>query len=321
MLKLFKQNMIRQIVVTIILATLIWDRAVIFGEAMLPSDVFSPLYDILFSWLGSRPRTATMVGLVVVLAEGLILNEMFSRCGLTSQKSLMPMFLYVLFMSQGHNLTISPMLLVNLFVLLGCRELLQTGQPNVTVKNISSAATFVSLACLCYFPAITLLLPLLYMMPTFKMYRLNDWNGLLLGLLAPIILACAFWLVGGKTGEVVNQIAATFSHVHLSLTDLSVMDIVFSITMALFAIIVGIAGLGNHNGRTTNYKNNVRVVGAPLMAGVLMIPYTGLPLCLNGMAVTLAFAATVFFESAEHRKWIYNLILVALIVLTFISTL
>ena len=189
MLRLFKQSAPVQIAAIIIAAALLWVRAFIEPIPMAAEYHFAPIYTLFYSWLNMTPRLASAVALLFVMAEGLWLNIILVEFKAAKPNSLMPTLLYLLAMSwNSHCLTITPMLLVNIMVIASFSQLLSNGATSLNVSRNFNAAFCIGLAALCYMPALSYVVPFLFIFIIYKLYRWRDIVVSLLGVIAPSLV-------------------------------------------------------------------------------------------------------------------------------------
>lgn len=317
MLKLFKQNMIGQLAVILAAMVVIWGRNFIAPVAMPEPMGFSPIYNVLYGWLAELPRLATAIALLLMIAEGLIFNEMIYRHAMISQNTLLPMLIYVLLMSQGEwSHTLTPVLLVNMMLLIAASQMIQTGQPMISVGNLSSAALCVGISSMIYLPCIVLLLPLMMLMPTFKMYRWNDWMGLMLGIIGPYLVLTMVLMLQNNVGGCYATIADTVKNQRFIIGG-SWLQYVFGAAMLIFSILVVWKVMVGADSRITAYKNNMKVVGYPMIGGVVCMALNPiLPLQIQWVAVGVTLAASLYLWEAKKKLWAYELMLWGLILIT-----
>lgn len=320
MLKVFKQGIVLQLVVILVTIVALWASAFVVPVSMPEPTTFAPLYAPIHGLMSGMPIVCTLMALALVIGEGLMLNELLYSRGLVSQNTLLPMFLYVLLMSYGHaSHTLTPALFVNLLTLLGMTQMLQAGQPNITVSKLANTALCVSLASMIYFPAIAMMLPLVLLMPTFKMYRWNDWSAMLLGLIGPYLVAALVCFMNGTLASQAASIASTFVDFKLHYAGTTA-EYVTNGIMGMLVLAMTVGGLSRTSNRTSVYKNNVRVAGLPIIAGLAIMLFGPIfPLQMGWLAVSLSFAMALLLGDNKKKAWIYELMLLALVALTAIT--
>ena len=188
MVKLFERNIAVQIVLIIVALALLWFRPLIAPSVMPEADGTALLYDLLYHWLSPLPRLAVIIAMLLVLAEGILLNILLADVALVSQKSLLPTLLYVIAMSAPAT-TLTPLVVVNA-LLIPCLNILMLRGTLLTISRnaICGATALIGIATMFYLPAWALLISYLFIAINYRLYSWKDWMAMLLGLLAPYVL-------------------------------------------------------------------------------------------------------------------------------------
>ena len=115
MLKLFRKDVFLQAFIIIILAGVLWSRSFV-NQTAIPTQGGGYIYYQLAGWI--PPIVATILGFILMLLEGFLLNMQLYKNKLINQNTLMPMLFYVIAMSlTTDQLTLTPILIGNLFII------------------------------------------------------------------------------------------------------------------------------------------------------------------------------------------------------------
>ena len=186
MIKLFRKNMVTQVLLIVAALLLLWIRALLHPTAM--TDGGGVLYHLIYLGLSPLPRVATVVAMVLIVAEGLWLNLLLSDVGLVPQTTLLPTLLYVIMMSAGAR-TLTPMVFVGgIMIAITYELMLRTTLLTISTEKICSATVLIGLASMFYVPSLALLLSYLLVVINYRLYSWRDWVAMLLGLMAPYIV-------------------------------------------------------------------------------------------------------------------------------------
>ena len=186
MIKLFRKNMVTQVLLIVAALLLLWIRALLHPTAM--TDGGGVLYHLIYLGLSPLPRVATVVAMVLIVAEGLWLNLLLSDVGLVPQTTLLPTLLYVIMMSAGAR-TLTPMVFVGgIMIAITYELMLRTTLLTISTEKICSATALIGLASMFYVPSLALLLSYLLVVINYRLYSWRDWVAMLLGLMAPYIV-------------------------------------------------------------------------------------------------------------------------------------
>lgn len=314
MLKAFRTDVYVQGVIIAAVTVLLWVRAVV-APQVLP-DGGGSLFYALFGWM--TPRVATVAAMLLVAVEGLVANAMLYRNKMVEQNTLMPMLFFILAMSLGTTQTaMTPMLAGTLFLTLCVGQLMVTGTLlSLPIDKTFGAAACLSLATLFCPAMVVFLLPLMLSMLSYSLYSWRDWTMLLLGFAAPYIPLEVYYYLSGEL----------FYRNYLLLYSLTDLGFAFDCATAdwvaggLFLLLTlvsfGAAALGSQN-HGMNYKKNSTAILFFLTGSVLFAAYsTVVPVPTQAYAVPFAFSATMLFHDEKKKEWIWNIVLVALLLLS-----
>lgn len=316
MIKIFKQNIILQLAIILIVVVALWWPAFAMPVTMNEANCEAPVFGLVYEWLAGSPFLASGLALVLVLIEGLLINEMVYTNKMLGQGTLLPMMVYVMAMSLGRdNLTITPMVMVNLWLILSLHWALSKSNLTISSGDLFGVAAMVAIATLCYVPAIWLIVPMLLLIPTYKLYSWRDWMQMILGLLAPMIPVLVWWFwKGSLTMHAANMLNGLTEWCPELTTD--AMAWVASGVWLLIALVVYVDGLSAMGEQTLQLQKSATVIVLPVIAGLIMISYGRiLPLNMQAMAVSLAYYVTTYAFSIKRRAWMFDVAVIVAVVM------
>ena len=304
---------------------LLWARPLINPPAMDPEASTAILYQLLCQLLGSTPRLAVVLAMVLVLAESVWFNLLVSGINLTSQNSLLPTLLMVVALSAGCS-TLTPMLLVTA-ALIGCMDQLLLRSTLLTIDGgkICGATALIGLATMFYEPAIAIMLSYFFVASNFRLYNWKDWVVMILGLLAPYTLLLAvLYMTDGLADWWVTTVD-TMSKILISpLAEYSVITLIASSILCLIMLWSLTTTMGHLHERPVLWQRNATTLMLFTIGGIGMMLYTPLlPFRLHFFAIPFAFCATRTLLTAvsatsgmrkHKRTWIYDLVLILTII-------
>ena len=315
MLKIFRNNIFLQVVIILAMLVALWLPALLTPHsASLTGGGY-----LFVLWAGRlTPFAATITALVLVLAEGYLLNMVLYHHKLINQGTLMPMMFYVMAMSLGpQQLAFTPLLAGSLFLIgtVDCMLLTDSTLLSVSLTKLFSAAACLGLATLCCPFMAVFLLPLIANIINFSQYGWRNWMMVILGLLAPyIVLETYFYMVD-----------ESFYRNYLLLYDLTDLHLAFNGSLydwggsLLFTLLlfIGLATLiVNSQSKVVNYKKNITSVSLFLIGSVACMGYTNMsPMPTQAFAVPFSCCATALFYEKKRLEWLWNLLLLAVFVL------
>lgn len=306
MLKIFKQNSVMQVLVILLVLALMWGKAFIQPVAMPTSHYFAPLYELLYQLLSDLPRLASALALLLVVLEGIWLNMMLYNHKLIGSNSLLPLLLYVVAMSWNPDaLTLTPMLVVNIFILLASSQLMSDGSTTLGFERNFNAAFCIGLAAMTYLPAISYMLPFLLLFVVYKMYRWRDFVVGMFGLIAPVILLVTYAYMTDKLHYYSILASYDISNwgVRYDLGD--VWPTILNVAFLLMMVVMLVWTLFQQNDLLVHQRINRSVMLLPLVSAVVLLFYNRLlPADTQAMAPAVAYMGTIFFPAERKRRWV-----------------
>ena len=303
MLKLFGQNTVVQVTTLLLAMAAMWAYPLSQALPMAEAAGYAPLYSALYS-LGIAPLPATLAAILLILLGGYSLNVMLVRTNLVPQNSLLPAFLYCIYMSATAT-SLSPTLLGTLLLLPIVNLLLLRGTLlTITTDKIFGAAALISIASMVYLPMLALLVAYLLVAINYRLYSWRDWMVLILGLLAPYLL---LWGYHFAMGTLVASLAAT----GLGLADMALrVDTEATVSMVANLFLVAVAAwsilaLGRRLGeKPVAWQKNAITVMLSAVSGVVILLYSGfLPVNLQFFAAPFALCGTQLFTAGSSHRY------------------
>lgn len=302
MLKLFEKSTVVQVIVILAVTALLWGKSFADPQPMMPSEHYSPLYDLLCS-LHLSPTLATIIALLLVMMGGFFLNVMLTKANLAPQNSLLPTLLFIVAMS-AQSTTLSPTLLASLLVIaIVDRLMLHSTLLAVSSDKIFSTAALIGIASMCYLPALTLIVAYMLIAINYRLYGWRDWMMLLLGLLAPYFL---LWSVQLFTGNLIGgflQMGTDLGTMDFRLGEASTLQTIANITL-LAAFTISLFVVWRRLGeKPIVWQKNATTVMLITVAAMAMLPFSQLfPIDLKFMAVPFAFCLCQRLTLPRHRS-------------------
>lgn len=308
MLNLFRRNTYLQLLLILIVAGLLW-----FTDLMHPQPPATQQGGVLFYLLSEwiTPRVGSIIAFVLILLEGFLLNNTLFRHKMISQNTLMPMLFYTIAMSFGHlQLTLTPIIFGNLFLIICVDQLLLTGTLlSPTFDKIFGSAACIGIATL-FCPAMAaFLVPLVVNMITYSLYSLRDWIMLILGLAAPYFAIETYYFMADEMFYRNYLLLYDLTNIHIRF-DNSLPNWIGAIGFVLM-LLIGIGAIvANSQNRNMNLqKNNTAVAIFSLGGAAYLLFNTIVPLPTQCFAMSFAYGATAFFYPSKHNEIPANLIL------------
>lgn len=312
MLKIFRTDIFMQSAIILVVAGVMW-----FGAFAAPQPLTIIGGGQLYYWLMGliSPLAGAIIGLILVLAEGFLLNSMLYRHKLITQNTLMPMLFYVIAMSVNTP-TLTPIVLGSLLLLLAIDQLmLDSTLLSLSLDKIFGAGASIGLATL-FCPAMAVFfVPMVITMINYSLYGWRDWTMLVLGALAPYILVETYFYLDDQLFYRNYLILYNVTDLHLrvggSWTEWTG-SVIFLVTL--------LAGLGaasvHSQSRTINFKKNITTILLFVIGSICYAIYTTIiPVPTQAYAIPFACCATSLFIEPKRREFGSNLLFVLLILI------
>lgn len=315
MIKLFKLNGIGQLIPIIGAVVLLWAKVFISPLEMPSGFGYAPLYDLVYSIFSSHCRIASAIALVLIVLEGLWINVLFYNHKMLQQNTLMPAFFFIVAMSFApSSRTLTPLLLANIAIIPATRQMMVHEDLNITLDNIFNSALLISIATMLYLPAVALIIPLMISFSIHKLYRWRHWVMMLLGFLAPIIIAATVYFLTDRLYYIAYLAKSDIFHFPMEIGALRAMTVLKYGAFILLTLVVLFKYFSFANERVTIFRKNASIVTVILIASIIMHFYDHLfPIDPQTAAIPFAFLATGFFLSAKRKIWVYELIIFLLV--------
>lgn len=327
MLKLFRNNMVLQVLLIIAALVVLWLRQLMTPPTMVASPTDGVLYTLLLSALSTASRAAVIIAMILILAEGVLLNLLLSNMGLVPQTSLLPTLLFIVFMSAPAT-TLTPMILVTGALIACVHQLMLRGTLlAISTEHICSATALIGLCSMFYVPALAILVSYLLVAVSFRLYSWREVAALFLGIMAPYILLITILYLTGNLITWWDITTANFGQFGIQIAHMDTLTLIANIVLILvFAASIFIlwGHLGEHP--VVWQKNASTVMLVSVGSLVMLFLSTLLPANPAFFAVPFALCGTHMLMPAntyhtrgrsKQRLWIYDL----LFIITFAAAL
>lgn len=325
---LFKQSILLQAVVILLATAALWGSALVLPQPMTPPQGSDVLYGVLYRWLAATPRLAAIIGLLLVVAGGVLFNVLLVDIGLSSQTSLLPTLLYIICMSAS-AMTLTPMIVVSLLMTGFVRQLSVKGSLlSIPPERACAAAALIGICSMLYLPAALLIVSYLFAAINYRLYTWRDWFVMILGLAAPyVLLATVLMFTDGLAGWWQGVVDAVMS-VGFNVTAAPVLQFVGSVLLSV-ALLAGLVTVWRRLSESTvMWQRNAITVFCVLPGGLAIMAVTrvfpidmqlyALPFSFGVSCLLMPSHSSVSFGNRKRRDWIYTLILVLIFVAAMI---
>lgn len=321
MLKIFAKNGSGQFVVLFLAIALLWMKGFLQPAPMRWENGFSPFYDVLYDWLMPHPILATILAMLLTIAEGVMLCMILYNHKMLAAPTFLPILFFILTMGFQHDATtMTPILICSFFTLLSLRQLMMGDNQNLPADRLCNATLFISLSTLFYMPAACLLLPLLIVATIYKLYGWRDWVVILLGLMSPYILLMTYYYMTDKLDYMMYLMGNDIAELKATVLPMSPLQWVSNIMLVLFIVWCLFSAFGNGDATTDFRRNNALIMLIALASLAMMFFDNMLPFNSQLFAIPFAYSASLHFMNKKRRLWVFDIVIIVLFGLGGLAT-
>lgn len=319
--KTFKNNYFLQLVLLTIIPILLWIPAFISSPEPIATNFDTPIYKVIHNALSSYKTLSTILAFLLVIIQGLLINNIFSSNQLSTSTTFFPAFIYILLLSSNYSLmTISPLLILNTFIIIAIYFLFRSFDKAEGLDEIYTTNLFISLAFLTFTPSIIFLIWIWFSLLNYRFYKWRYWIISLLGFLTPIIFFIVYYFI---TDTLYVRSSTFFNNIHFIpnfFVTLKPIDFVFYIAIGLLGLVSLLNMLSSKGDNNINYRKKTNVIVILFLVSILPSLYSiGKDYLIYFLTPSLSLLFFHFFTS--KRKLIYSNIIFSILFLLIITKL
>lgn len=319
--KTFKNDYLLQLALLAIISLLLWMPAFISPPQPVSTSFDTPIYKVIFEALSSLKALSTILAFVLVIIQGLIINSIFSSNQLSPSTTFFPAFIYVLLLSSNYALmTISPLLILNTFIIFAIYFLFRSFDKSEGLDEIFGSSFFVALAFLTFKPSIFFILWIWFALLNYRFYKWRYWTISLLGFLTPIIFILTYYFIIDQISEQAITFANKTQLLPNFFVDVEPIYFVFYAVIGFLGLTSLIKLLSSKADNNINYRKKTNIIVIFFAIAVLPGLYNlGKDYLIFLLAPALCY---LFFHFLNvKRKLIYSNIIFSILFLLIITKL
>lgn len=311
--KTFRNDYLLQLVLLAIISILLWLPAFISPPTPITTGFDTPIYKVIYESLSSLKALSTVLAFVLVIIQGLIINSIFSSNQLSPSTTFFPAFIYVLLLSSNYALmTISPLLILNTFIILAIYFLFRSFDKSEGLDEVFCSSLFVSLAFLTFKPSILIILWIWLSLLNYRFYKWRYWIISLLGFLTPIIFVITYYFIVDKLAAKALAFTDKTNLLPNFFVDVQPIDFVFYAVIGFLGIISLMNLLSSKADNNINYRKKTNIL--VIFASIAILPglYSlGNDYLIFFLAPSLSYLFFHFINA--KRKLIYSNIIFSIL--------
>jgi hypothetical protein len=192
---IFKNNNSGSYILLAVLGILLWSNAFIAPPEIVVQHSM-PLYEVLISPLLKYQYLCSALGLLLLLLEAFLLNQITNKNETLSKLSFIPALLYIILMSADNSmLTLHPSLVANMLLLLSFYSFTDSYRKDAAFSNVFDVGALFAIATLFYAPFVILFPVLAIGLFAFRPFNWREWTICMIGIIIPYLFTITiyFW--------------------------------------------------------------------------------------------------------------------------------
>lgn len=317
LVKTFRKNYFNQYLLIFILSIFLWMGTFISPEPIKSLSSYSFLYLYIYDLLLPFPLLTSVLAYLIVVFQGLFFNMLLIKHKLISNKTFLPMFVYIFVLSSSVQ-TITPVLLADVFILFALNNLLDCENISKSQYKIFNASAMVSIATFFHSLSVFYLIFIVSVIAIYKIYYWREWFTVILGYAFPQIIAL-LWCFLTDT---------TMSFIDSSLFDIFTFSFVFDFTdwkavflglllLLIFLVSIGAYLLNIMENMILYRKKSTIIACILLVAFVISLFVEVFPLQMQLYAIPFSFFIASYLLRNKNKEIIGDIILIMFIMVVF----
>ncbi len=317
LVRAFRKNYFNQYLLIFILSIFLWVGTFISPEPIKSVSSSSFLYGYICNLLLPYPLLSSILAYVIVLFQGLFFNMLLVKHKLISNKTFLPMFVYIFVLSLSAQ-TITPALLADVFILLALNNLLDCENISRTQHKIFNASAMVSIATFFHSLSVFYLIFIIAVIAIYKIYYWREWFTVILGYAFPQIIVLLWYFLTDTS----------MNFMDLSLIDVFTFSFAFdfsdwkAVFFGLLLLLIFLVSMGayllNIMENMILYRKKSTIIACILLvAFVISLFVEVFPLQMQFYAIPFSFFIASYLLRHKNNEIIGDIILIMFISVVF----
>jgi hypothetical protein len=224
-------------------ALIIWADAFAFPSPAVSFTSNTPVYSGIITGLHALPELIqVIIAFFLLLAEAVLINAMLIQHKFVTRLTFLPAMVYIVLMSYYPTmLTVTPVLIANLFLILSMNVTLGIYLKPEPYREIFNATFLISVASVFYLPALIFFVFFWLALFTYRISSLREWFITLSGLVAPYIFIVFYYFWFDKIEHFIEDFLLFFARIQpfrFEFSDPVQMDVYLGLVVILFILAV-----------------------------------------------------------------------------------
>ncbi len=316
LVNIFKKKYTLQLLLLAIVPLIFWTQAFVNPPEVITNKFDMPIYKVIYDWAKDYQLFSSICAFVLVILQGLLINQLFTNNHLSQKNTFLPAFIYILLMSCSYQcMTLNSMLLANFLIIFALYFFLNCSDKKEGIDEIYNSCALLSLASLFYAPAILFILWIWLGLIIYKLYKWRSWLMSLLGILTPYVLICIFYYLNGI--DIQSTLLSHTNHwFHFDLNFLNEpIQVVYIATLVLFSIPAIFTTLSSRSNRVIEYRKKSAVMFSLLIISIIPFFLSKTEYNMSFIfAPSLAFFLSNFFLHYHNQRKINTFFIIFILI-------
>ena len=322
LIRFFKASFYSQYLLLFVLAAGLWIKVYIEPCPQIVSNEESPLFNILSALTGTNGLVHSIIAFIILFISAILLNFILIRHELLPKNSMLGAFVYIVLMSHsGYALSINPALCAGFFIILAVDQILLTYGKADPTQQVFSASFLIAVASLLYFPAITLILLLIFSFVIFGTFSIRIFLVGVAGLFAVYLyLLVIYFLSDNLEGQIFLYLGWFTYLPGFVFPQLGIVYMIWGLITLLFvAALLHLFGHLNEWNISVRKKVLLNLWFILITFLTLVYENDNLPLAIIFMGVPLTILISGFFANRKRTPILLEVYLLIILVVIIIN--
>ncbi len=292
----------------ILFGVLFWMRAFLFPDGMPDriADDNAPFFELLVPWITNYPQMSLVLAFVLLMGQVFFLNHIATSKGLTDRFSALPGLLYLLLMSSTPGMiSLHPVLLANVFLLLALNKIFKVYHERQAIMEVLNVGLLMAVAGLFYYPALPLLLLLIFSLFLYFPVNLRTLLAALMGYVIPFFFLGLYYYMFDKLGEKLDAISIFIQPLEVFRQSLDIYQQAFAVALGLLSVFAFLRlQLLYLPDKPIRIRKRITVLSLFFLFSVLtyLVTLDYIYVHHGVLIIPLSIALAVFFSDMRNRK-------------------
>ncbi len=316
MINIFKKNYTLQILLIAIVPLAFWLQAFVNPPDVISNKFDMPIYRLLFDWAKDFKLLSSIIAFILVILQGLLINQLFTENHLIQKNTFLPAFIYILLMSCSYQcMTLNSVLIANLLIIFALYFFLNCSDKKEGIDEIFNACALLSLASLFYAPTILFIIWIWIGLIIYKIYKWRSWLMSILGIITPYLLICIYYYLNQI--DIQDTLLAHTNHwLHFDFNFLNEpIQVVYMASLFIFSIPAIFTALSARSNRVIEYRKKSAVMFSLII--ISLIPFFLSKTEYNMsfiFAPSLAFFLSNFFLQYHNQRKVNTFFIIFILI-------